>query len=170
MEKPDFAPPAEGAIETAAEQAAAAALTLATDDKLTVAQLKTFTETVPKFVEAAIEAIKTSASIASTAADSHSAAFVTLQSQQASQNRILDSLTASLSKMESDAARLQVAAMLMEAFKISVAQADTVAKMNKSNNTTFGKIAQTAGKVGLAVLGIGLLAVGAAAGAVTLKK
>jgi hypothetical protein len=170
MTKPTPAAPVEGAVETAAEQAAAAALALAADDKLTVAQLKTFAETVPKFVEAAVEAIKTSGAIASTAADSHSAAFATLQRQQASQDRILDAIAASLPKMESDAARLQVNEMLLEAFKINAASAETVSKMNESNNSTFGSMADTAGKVGLAVLGIGLLAASAAVGAMTLKK
>ena len=163
-------PQPEGTIETSAEQSAAEAIALATNEKLTLGYLRTVVETVPHFVDAAIEAIRTCGKLALEAGNSQSEALETLRFQIGTQERMLMSIGALSSRMDSEQGRIKIAEMLFEAFKITAAQADMAQKMNDSNNRTWIEITSGVLKTTAGVVGAGVLLLGAAATYGQLKK
>lgn len=160
----------ESTVETSAEQSAAEAIVLAANEKLTLAHLRTVIETVPHFVDAAIEAIRICGEAAVAAGNSQSEAFETLRIQVGAQERILIAIGALSPKMDSEQGRLRIAEMLFEAFKITAAQADLAQKMNDSNNRTWVEITSGVLKTTAGVVGAGVLLLSAAAAYGQLKK
>lgn len=141
------------------QRAVKAVFDLASQGSLGVEDLRKSIETVPRFIEAAMETVRELSSISSQAHASQSAAFDAIRAAQSKTHETLSELA---KQLDSEEAKMKIAEML---HAMIMQLMSTIGNMNQDNNKTFSEFAADAAKTAGAVLGIGAILALAGAGA-----